>query len=361
MGIAADMRLLWSGMHEGRSRGQQELQLQSGRDELPDVRAEGLPLPLPEDELVSTWIESHAEIWEHHKLDNLVERLTAATKLESDRVTTTPILPAGLDPDEVRVLVVGHLHSLWHFAVRNAWRDGDLTKWGPTGIERAARWKRQPGVLHSALKAVGFLDADKDRIHDWLDFAGQLVKKRIQRERFKDAVGRQDDEQPPAPLDEEPEREPSGNRPGTDQEPNGRLPTVPTVPTEPNQPNRTKRRVAGPAEPPQPIDAARLETEQGKSAAKALAACKSVRIANPACLDAMARACPDVDLARVVRACEAWATANEVKRSPKGWQRSLNTWATKEQDRAKGRPGSRTAGSAMKPQGHGGKYANVGG
>jgi hypothetical protein len=298
-----------------------------------------------EDALMAVWIESHAEIWEHHKLDALV------AKLEGE-------LPAGLDPDEKRVLLVGHLHSLWHFAVRNAWRDGDLTKWGIGGIERAARWRRPPGVLFAALKAVGFIDAGpKDTIHDWLDFAGQLVKKRIDREAQRSARmaagGYQDEGKP----QENAGQDSTGNRAGTDQEPTSGLPYR-TDRTEPDRPDRTKEKKARPAKraEPAPLDPSKLKSPRAQAAAQALLKCQKIKIANPGVIDLWAEAYPDVSLARCVIAAEAWATTKKVTRSPAGWERCLNTWISKEQDRAKAAPGRQ---DAMKPQAHGGKYAAV--
>lgn len=119
------------------------------------------------------WIESHDDIWEHHKLDHLQEKLA-------------PLLP-GLDVEEIRALLVGQLHSLWHFVLRNAWRDANLEKWGESGIERAARWKKEPGAFVRALREVGFLDGWL--AHGWMDRAGDLVWKRLEREKLKTRGG----------------------------------------------------------------------------------------------------------------------------------------------------------------------------
>lgn len=103
------------------------------------------------------WIESHDEIWDHHKTVRLCEILG-----EKDYV------------------VVGRLMSLWHFVLRNAWRDANLEPWGDSGIERAARWEFEPGKLVRALREVGVLDGYI--AHGWLKRAGRLVNDRRRNE-----------------------------------------------------------------------------------------------------------------------------------------------------------------------------------
>ena len=75
------------------------------------------------------WIESHDDIWEHHKTIRLC-RILGITDVEA----------------------VGHLTSLWHFVLRNAWETADLSAWGDEGIEAAARWRKEPGVFVKALR-----------------------------------------------------------------------------------------------------------------------------------------------------------------------------------------------------------------
>lgn len=113
------------------------------------------------------WCESHSDIWNHWKLDRLQSIIAAE-------------LPPGLDMDEQRVYLVGSIHALFHFALDNSWRVGDLTNWGDSGIERAAKWRRKPGALVSALRESGFLDGSI--IHGWSERAGVLIKKRVERE-----------------------------------------------------------------------------------------------------------------------------------------------------------------------------------
>ncbi len=140
------------------------------------------------------WLESHDDIWEHFKM----ERLHALIASE---------LPQGLDPEEQRTLLVGHLHALWHFTLRSAWsKNADLAPWGDAGIERAAKWRRKPGALVAALRDAGFLDGSTP--HGWMERAGSLVKKRL---------GREDERR----RGLEAEREPNGSHAEAAQAPTG--------------------------------------------------------------------------------------------------------------------------------------------
>lgn len=116
---------------------------------------------------MGAWCESHSDIWNHWKLDRL-QALIAAD------------LPEGLDADEQRVFLVGSIHALFHFALDNSWRAGDLSKWGDAGIERAAKWRRKPGALVAALRESTFLEGST--IKGWAERAGLLIKKRVDRE-----------------------------------------------------------------------------------------------------------------------------------------------------------------------------------
>lgn len=111
------------------------------------------------------WIESHEDVWEHHKTVRLC-RILGITDIEA----------------------VGHLHSLWHFVLRNAWKDADLTPWGDDGIEAATRWRRDPGAMAAALREVGYLDGSV--VHGWSDRAGKLVKDRLYNENRKSAAAK---------------------------------------------------------------------------------------------------------------------------------------------------------------------------
>lgn len=139
------------------------------------------------------WCESHSDIWNHWKLDRL-QSLIAAD------------LPLGLDSEEQRVYLVGSLHALFHFALDNSWRAGDLSKWGDAGIERAAKWRRKPGAMVSALRESTFLEGST--IKGWSERAGLLIKKRVEREN----VNRERAGLPPASINAGAERVPNGTR-----------------------------------------------------------------------------------------------------------------------------------------------------
>lgn len=112
------------------------------------------------------WIELDDCIWEHHKTVRLCGLLNIS-----------------------EVQAVGHLASLWHFVLRNAWKTADLSPWGDAGIERAARWKGNPGILVAALRDCGFMTGSE--VHGWVERAGKLVQDRLYNEkRRKDAVER---------------------------------------------------------------------------------------------------------------------------------------------------------------------------
>jgi len=104
------------------------------------------------------WIESHDDVWEHHKTIRL-SRALGITKAQA----------------------VGHLHALWHFTLRNAWRDADLSAWGIEEIERVTFWEGEKGVFINALQEVGFLDGFT--VHGWLERAGRLVGDRLRNEK----------------------------------------------------------------------------------------------------------------------------------------------------------------------------------
>jgi hypothetical protein len=112
------------------------------------------------------WIESHDGIWEHHKTIRLCGLLGIG-----------------------RAQAVGHLHGLWHFVLRNAWKDADLEAWGDAEIERAAFWEGEKGKFVSALREVKFIDGFV--VHGWLERAGKLVMdRRYNEQRRVNAVKR---------------------------------------------------------------------------------------------------------------------------------------------------------------------------
>lgn len=112
------------------------------------------------------WIEFHDDVWDHYK----TMRLCKLTGLEDTNA-------------------VGKLAALWHFTLRNAWRDANLEPWGDQAIEAACRWRGKPGVFIKALREVGYLDGSI--VHGWVERAGRLVNDRIYNEkRRKSSVKR---------------------------------------------------------------------------------------------------------------------------------------------------------------------------
>ncbi|HWP59479.1 MAG TPA: hypothetical protein VNL14_16425 [Candidatus Acidoferrales bacterium] len=123
------------------------------------------------------WIESHQSLKEHPKLYKLME-LTKMSRPEA----------------------IGYLHMLWWWAIDYA-QDGDLSNFSKLQIARAIGWGADPEQLINALIEARFLDTEKTArgrnvdgtwlaendnqqglwIHDWQDFCGDLIKKRIDR------------------------------------------------------------------------------------------------------------------------------------------------------------------------------------
>lgn len=147
---------------------------------------------------MSNWIESHDDIWEHHKTLRMCSML-------------------GIKP----VQAVGHLTSLWHFVLRNAWSDANLEPWGDVGIEMACRWDGKPGEMVKALRAVNFLD--DSQVHGWLERAGTLVYDRLRKRKSREDSVRGLSGKVPAPQPypakpNPPKKAPSGsNGDGFDQ------------------------------------------------------------------------------------------------------------------------------------------------
>mgnify|MGYP001612200185 CR=1 FL=1 len=103
------------------------------------------------------WIESHDTIWEHHKVAKLCQLLKIG-----------------------KPQAVGHLHAIWHFTLRNAWRNANLESWGDAEIERGAMWEGEKYALVKALREVCFLDGFI--VHDWKERARGLIRERLYNE-----------------------------------------------------------------------------------------------------------------------------------------------------------------------------------
>ena len=157
------------------------------------------------------WIESHVEIGEHPKIFKLMELLN-------------------IDAQKA----VGAVHLLWHFAMKYAWRDGDLEKFGEAAIAKGSKWDGDPKKFIEALQESGFLDGLS--VHDWMDCAGRLVSDRLYNEkRRKIAHG--------APLNAVKRRKTPSNvrQYGATNPTNPTNPTLPTIPTKPTISNHKIR------------------------------------------------------------------------------------------------------------------------
>lgn len=101
------------------------------------------------------WIESHQELRNHPKLTLLTEPLKIS-----------------------KAQAVGHLHMLWWWCIDYA-LNGRLDTYTPAILAAAADWAGNPGVFIDAMANSGFIDRDPLRVHDWVDFCGDLIKRRL--------------------------------------------------------------------------------------------------------------------------------------------------------------------------------------
>jgi hypothetical protein len=92
---------------------------------------------------------------------------------------------------------IGHLHLLWHFALKYA-PDGDLTSFDDVDLAEGAMWEGGAQVFSAALHDAGFIDASAEgepwaiRLHDWDDYGGKYIERRernAERMREKRATG----------------------------------------------------------------------------------------------------------------------------------------------------------------------------
>ncbi len=107
-----------------------------------------------------SWIELHQSLPQHPKLIRLAARL-------------------GVD----RFKAMGHLSTLWLWALEYA-QEGNLQGFGAVEIAAAAGWTEDAEAFLLALRECKWMD--KNRLHDWMDYAGRLVEKRTaNRERMR--------------------------------------------------------------------------------------------------------------------------------------------------------------------------------
>lgn len=109
---------------------------------------------------MAAWIESHQTLREHPKIYKLMDLLQIS-----------------------RAEVIGHLHMLWWWVIDYAPR-GNLAEFGSRTLAKAADWQKDPDEFIKALHDSGFLTDGESglEVHDWLDYCGELIKKRLVRE-----------------------------------------------------------------------------------------------------------------------------------------------------------------------------------
>lgn len=102
------------------------------------------------------WIQSHQEIRTHPKTEALADELEIS-------------IPS----------VVGHLHLFWLWCLSHA-EDGDITKYTPRQIARAAMWEGKADSFLQAMITCGLIDTNGDTrsVHDWKDYGGKLIERR---------------------------------------------------------------------------------------------------------------------------------------------------------------------------------------
>lgn len=120
--------------------------------------------------LIMAWIESHQQLREHPKVYALMDALSIE-----------------------KAQTIGHLHLFWWWRVD--YSPSGVIKHNELAISRAAEWTGNAKNFVEALIACGWLDSGDGvlKVHDWHDFCGPLIEKRLQRlsERQKKSAERQ--------------------------------------------------------------------------------------------------------------------------------------------------------------------------
>jgi hypothetical protein len=105
------------------------------------------------------WIELHNSIWTHPKIKPLAEALN-------------------ID----RMLAAAYLIRFWTWAIEHIeCVDGEITHLSYEDISAAAGWRKSADKFVEALIRSHWFDRKDEKlyIHDWNDFAGRLIRKRI--------------------------------------------------------------------------------------------------------------------------------------------------------------------------------------
>ena len=101
------------------------------------------------------WIKIHGEFLDSWKIADVCESLNIS-----------------------EAQAIGHIVSLWCFTERNAWQDGDLTRWKAPGVAKAARWAGKPAVFVEALQKATLLDPGALVVHDWTKHQARMIHDR---------------------------------------------------------------------------------------------------------------------------------------------------------------------------------------
>ena len=114
--------------------------------------------------------------------------MCAWIKVDQTLLSHRKTLTVSEELDINEVAVIGHLVSLWTWAIDNA-PNGELPA-SERMIARAAMWDGSPAHFVSALVFAGFIDDDcmgKHQLHNWEEWTGALVRSRREStQRMKD-------------------------------------------------------------------------------------------------------------------------------------------------------------------------------
>lgn len=113
-----------------------------------------------------------------------------------------PLLSAAAGEPVTRAHIVGWLHLLWHWTLEySPGGQGDLSAFTAQEIADAAEWPHNPQAFVDALIEAGWLDrADTHlRVHDWWDYAGEMLRKRQARAASKPPPSRPPPPKGPSP------------------------------------------------------------------------------------------------------------------------------------------------------------------
>lgn len=146
---------------------------------------------------IMAWIESHQTLREHPKTYVLMDAI-------------------GIE----KATALGHLQMFWWWCIDYA-LDGRM-KPNAAQLARAADWKGDADTFANAMLVAGWLDHENEDwvVHDWHDYCGELVEKRLERKISKRRKVSEKRRTNPATIGTNPDKNP------------------PTLPNR-TQPNRT--------------------------------------------------------------------------------------------------------------------------